>query len=304
MAKKLKPFHLFAPISRVNDEERIVEGHAFVNEVVEGEGGIRLLRTTMEAATPDYMRWGAVREMHQPSAVGTALGVEWDATGAYFRAKVVDDAAWAKVKAGVYKGFSVGVLPRVMRGNQVTAACWAETSLVDRPKDPDAAFSVFRAEGVTAEETAPDAEVEVEELEPEQAEQTDPPAGDPEPTPSVLEAALQPLLTRMEAIQTQLSELVTRAETAEAAVVAAQARVAELERTPMPPRGGTPPVRYPQALERTFAANGGETPVETESLKTELQRLEVDLPKEPDEQKRLAGAARIGVLKRLLAGQV
>lgn len=173
MSRKMKPLQLFAPISRVDAKERIVEGHAFVNEVVEGEGGIRLLRSTMEAATPDYMRWGAVREMHQPSAVGTALDVQWDETGAFFRCKVVDDAAWAKVEAGVYKGFSVGVLPRVMRGNNVTVACWAETSLVDRPKDPDTAFSVFRAEGFD-----PTAEVEVEDLEPAADPLTDPPAAE------------------------------------------------------------------------------------------------------------------------------
>ena len=66
-----KLVQLYAGITRVNEEERIVEGVAFANETVEGEGGIRLKREAMQAATPDYLRWGAVREMHTASAAGT-----------------------------------------------------------------------------------------------------------------------------------------------------------------------------------------------------------------------------------------
>lgn len=140
--------HLFFPITRVDDEARIVEGYAFVNEVVDGEGGIRLLRSAMEAATEDYMRWGAVREMHTASAVGTALadgcGITWDEKGALLRAKIVDDAAWKKVKEGVYRGFSLGAAPKLIRGRNVEKVSWNENSLVDRPKDTDCAFTLFR----------------------------------------------------------------------------------------------------------------------------------------------------------------
>jgi len=253
-----------------------------VNEVVDGEGGIRLLRSTMEAATPDYMRWGAVREMHQPSAVGTALGVDWDERGAFFRCKVVDDAAWAKVQAGVYKGFSVGVLPRVMRGNQVTQATWAETSLVDRPKDPDAAFSVFRAEGFDAE-----AEVEVvEEAEPLSE-------GDFE---ARMEQALEPILAQLQRLEAMSGELVTRAEAAEAALATAQETIQRLEHSPA--RLG--PVRYPSALERDFPANAGADTAETTALKNELKRLAEATPKEPDEQQRFANVQRMQVIQMQL----
>jgi len=132
------------PIDRVDEEERIVEGYAFVNETVPGEGGMRLKRTAMEGATGDYMKWGAIREMHQPSAAGTALSVEWDEKGARIRAKVVDDQAWKKVTERVYKAFSIGVMPTVVRGKDVEQCMWAETSLVDRPKDQDATLDVFR----------------------------------------------------------------------------------------------------------------------------------------------------------------
>lgn len=142
--------HLFIPITRVDDEERVVEGYCFVNEVVDGEGGIRLLRSAMEAATEDYMRWGAVREMHQASAVGTALadgcGITWDEKGAKLRAKIVDEAAWRKVKEGVYRGFSLGASPKLIRGKNVEKVSWVENSLVDRPKDPSCPFTLFRRE--------------------------------------------------------------------------------------------------------------------------------------------------------------
>jgi len=149
-----KLLHLFIPITRVDDEKRIVEGYAFVNEVVPGEGGMRLKRSAMEAATADYVFWGALRAMHQPIAAGTAndgendeLGVVWDDKGAFLRVVVVDDDAWKKVKTKVYKGFSVGVRADVVRGKDVEKCTWVETSLVDRPADTDAEILSFRMEG-------------------------------------------------------------------------------------------------------------------------------------------------------------
>jgi hypothetical protein len=149
---KMKALHTYVPILRVNEEKREVEAYAFVNEKVQGEGGIRLKRTSMEAATADYMKWANVREMHRgDSAVAVAQQVKWDATGAHMTLRVSDDAAWQKVKDGVYKGLSVGVIPEVMRGKDVEKCTWMETSLVDRPADPDARITVFRADGYDPE---------------------------------------------------------------------------------------------------------------------------------------------------------
>jgi hypothetical protein len=157
---RMKAVHTYAPIIRVNDEERTVEAYAFVNEIVAGEGGVRLKRTSMEAATPDYMKWANIREMHRgDSAVGTTQTVNWDKKGAHMTLRVSDDAAWQKVKDGVYKGLSVGVIPEVMRGKDVEKCTWMETSLVDRPADPDARITVFRADGFD-----PDAEHDVQVL--------------------------------------------------------------------------------------------------------------------------------------------
>ena len=104
----------------------------------------------------------AVREMHQPSAVGTATapscGIEWTSdVKAIIRAKISDDQAWKKIKDGVYKGFSVGVRPIMMRGNNVEKCAWVENSLVNRPKDPMPPITMWRAVGADM-----DAESDVE----------------------------------------------------------------------------------------------------------------------------------------------
>jgi hypothetical protein len=163
---KVKTQYIFAPVVRVDDDERIVEGYCFCNPAVKGDS-YSVSRKAMEDATPEYLRWGAVRAMHQPIAAGTAEAIVWDENGALLRAKIVDDQEWRKVKAGVYKGFSIGVKPELVRGNSVEKLTWVENSLVDRPKDPDAVFTVARAEGVDPGEEfecellpAPDAEIE------------------------------------------------------------------------------------------------------------------------------------------------
>ncbi len=172
MSKQLmRAMHVPFEIQRVNEEERTVEAYAFVNEVVDGEGGIRLKRSSMEAATPDYMNWANVRQMHTPSAVGVAKSVTWDERGARMVLEVVDDEAWKKVQRGVYKGLSVGVAPTVMRGKDVEKCRWIETSLVDRPKDPGAIITAVRSADFSEE-------FEVEVLEEQRAEdaETTPPA--------------------------------------------------------------------------------------------------------------------------------
>lgn len=165
---KRKPLRVGFPINRIlrgttesGNEFRYVEGYAFVNEWV-GDG-VNLKRSAMEAAADDYMKFGAVRAMHQPDAVGTAigevtvmgedgteetltLGISWDEKGAKIRTKVVDPNAILKLDEGVYRGFSVGVRPTVMRGTDVVACTWPENSLVDRPADVDALIETVRSD--------------------------------------------------------------------------------------------------------------------------------------------------------------
>ena len=109
----------------------------------------------MRAALPDYMKFGAVREMHQPSAAGTAIeatvGTD-DRT--WFGAHIVDAEAVKKVQAKVYKGFSIGgkVLERDPdEPDTITAIKLVEISLVDRPANPEAIFTMFKAENAAAD---------------------------------------------------------------------------------------------------------------------------------------------------------
>lgn len=148
--------YVHGEITRLDPENRIVEGYCFVNESV-GKGKAKISRRAMEEATQEYLRWGCLREMHGANAAGTAnngtpeLGVTWDDTGAYYRSKVIDDDAWKKCEEKVYKGFSVGVKPLVMRGGTVEKCEWVEVSLVDRPADPDARLTIARADDYNGE---------------------------------------------------------------------------------------------------------------------------------------------------------
>ncbi len=166
--KKLEVLRFFVPINReaINEKERIVEGVAFANPKVASDE-YELTVEAMRDATPDYMEWGAVRRMHQSHAAGTArsearenLGVEWSEDDkAVIRCYVSDDQDWKNVVDGVYKGFSVGVVAREVRGKKITRCTWIETSLVDRPADPDAKITSYRSETLTPEEGPFDCEV-------------------------------------------------------------------------------------------------------------------------------------------------
>jgi hypothetical protein len=70
----------------------------------------RVAPAAMKAALPDYLRFGALREMHGMSAAGATLGADVGEDGlTRIEAHVVDPLAVKKVKLGVYKGFSSAV---------------------------------------------------------------------------------------------------------------------------------------------------------------------------------------------------
>lgn len=105
----------------------------------------------MKAAIPGYMEWGAVREMHQPKAAGTALETSVDDKGrTMLGVHVVDPVAVEKCRTGVYKGFSVGGIAKGRDATDkktITDFEWIETSLVDRPANPSAKFLVVKMDG-------------------------------------------------------------------------------------------------------------------------------------------------------------
>jgi hypothetical protein len=112
----------------------------------------------MKAALPDYQRFPALREMHQPSAAGRVTEAYVDDDGAtQIVAHVVDPIAISKVRAGVYAGFSIGgkVTARdpqdrtIIKGIRLT-----EISLVDVPCQPNATLNMWKAEAMSSNPTS------------------------------------------------------------------------------------------------------------------------------------------------------
>jgi hypothetical protein len=108
-----------------------------------------VLPAAMKAALPDYMRFGALREMHGMSAAGATLSAQVDADGVTrIETHVVDPLAVKKVQLGVYKGFSIGgkVLARDPANSKIiTKLRLNEISLVDRPCNPEAVVEMWKA---------------------------------------------------------------------------------------------------------------------------------------------------------------
>lgn len=152
---------LYAEIAKMeaqDDGTVKVWGYAS-SEAVDSDGEI-IAAEAMKAAIPDYMKFGAVREMHGSNAAGTAIEINVEDDGrTFFGAHIVDPVAVTKVKTGVYKGFSIGgsVTARdELNKSQITGLKLTEISLVDRPANPDAVFTCFKADKPKDDEEAAD----------------------------------------------------------------------------------------------------------------------------------------------------
>ena len=142
----------FVPFHKVDEEQRMVWGRA-TDETVDSESDVIDYGAT-KAAVAEWTQWRNIREMHQPSAVGVAVEITLDdaAKALDLGVKVVDDEAWRKVKGGVYKGFSVAglvfdVVMTKLDGQdirRITRYALTEISLVDRPANPSARFSMLK----------------------------------------------------------------------------------------------------------------------------------------------------------------
>ena len=151
--------HLYGSIQKVDSEQRMVYGYAST-ETVDSSGEI-VKKSAIEEALEDYLSWGNVREMHALSAVGKTVEASVDDIGLFIGAHIVDDAAWKKIKAGVYNGFSIGgkVLARDPKNRKiVTKVLLNEISIVDRPCNPDAKFDIWKAVGLSGVSAASESE--------------------------------------------------------------------------------------------------------------------------------------------------
>lgn len=154
-----KPLHVTIPITKVDEEQRMVYGYATVEEI-DAHGEI----ITYEASKKAFSDWiGNIREMHQDIAVGKAIEVTFDddAKGIWIGARISESTdgenAWIKVKEGVLAGFSIGgrVNESELRTMSVdgkkkavpviTDYVLGETSLVDNPAVASAIFQMVKS---------------------------------------------------------------------------------------------------------------------------------------------------------------
>lgn len=159
----------YGNIEKVEDQDDgtiKVYGYAS-SEAVDSDGEI-IKADAMDAAIADYMKFPAVREMHQPIAAGTGLVMKVEEDGrTWFGAHIVDPTAIKKVQTKVYRGFSIGA--RVTSRDDankavITGLKLKEVSLVDRPANPEATIELWKAEDLGDDAPAPEQVNAVDEL--------------------------------------------------------------------------------------------------------------------------------------------
>src|SRR6516164_6308437 len=153
---------LYGAIEKVEAQaDGTVKVHGIASTESTDDQGEVVKAEAMREALPDYMKFPAVREMHQLQAAGTALEAEVGPDNiTRIVAHIVDPVAVSKVKSQVYRGFSIG--GRVTKreaGNPktITGLVLNEISLVDRPANPEAIFDCWKASmaGPPASNAAP-----------------------------------------------------------------------------------------------------------------------------------------------------
>ncbi|HWU73089.1 MAG TPA: HK97 family phage prohead protease [Sphingomonas sp.] len=144
-------FRQFGAITKIEDQDDgTIKVWGVASSETRDQQGETITATAMRAALPDYGRFPALREMHEPSAAGRVVEAEVNDHGiTQICAHVVDPLAITKVRSGVYAGFSIGgkVLKRDTADRSViTALKLVEISLVDSPCNPDAVINMWKAD--------------------------------------------------------------------------------------------------------------------------------------------------------------
>ena len=142
---------LFGELTKIEDQpDGTLKVYGVASTGARDDAGEIVLPAAMRAALPDYARYPALREMHQPTAAGRTLEASVDEEGATrIVAHVVDPVAIAKVRSRTYSGFSIGgrVLARDPGDSTViTKIRLSEISLVDRPANPEAVIDLWKAD--------------------------------------------------------------------------------------------------------------------------------------------------------------
>ena len=154
---------IFARLTKVNEADRTIEG-VIASEAVDRSGEI----FDYAKSKPNFVRWsselgkatdgkniGNVRAMHGNVSAGITKAMEFDdsAKQIVVKAEITDDNEWRKVLKGNYTGLSIGgkyaeKWKDETLGKTRYAADPSEYSLVDLPCNPEATFTVVKADGV------------------------------------------------------------------------------------------------------------------------------------------------------------
>lgn len=150
-----------------DEDQHIVEG-IVTDGLIDIDGHI-IDPEGFKEAMADYLEWGNIRDQHGLPVAKVIEILDWNK----FAVQVVDENVWKKIKAGLYKGFSVGIrvldvvvddvskytaesfagVPRVMAESikeggfvfRITKMLLAEVSIVDRPANPRARITSIKS---------------------------------------------------------------------------------------------------------------------------------------------------------------
>lgn len=178
---KAKAPRVFVPLTKVDEEQRLVYGR-ITSEEVDQSGEVM----DYDTSKPNFEKWsnqietasgglskGNLRVMHGLSVAGKLTDIAFDDEDKSIEvcAKVVDESEWDKVLEGCYTGFSVGgkygkKWKDTVNGSQITkfTAVPNEVSLVDNPCVKSATFALVKADGAEEAITFKNAEVEEDQL--------------------------------------------------------------------------------------------------------------------------------------------
>ena len=139
---------LFGAIEKYDsqDDGSVLIAGIASSELQDSQGEI-ISADAMRKALPEWMAWGNIREQHSRNAVGKAISADVNPDGkTRISAKIVDTEAVKKIKAGIYKGFSIAGECLSKMANVVTRLSLSEISICDRPVNPECVFSIWKAE--------------------------------------------------------------------------------------------------------------------------------------------------------------
>ena len=107
----------------------------------------------LREAMPEWMKFGNVREMHQPIAAGVGLELNAEGDDWYLKSQVVDEGTAKKIEAKALTGYSIGIKgakvvnDALARGGRIVGGTIVEVSYVDRPCNPTAVAGIAKAVG-------------------------------------------------------------------------------------------------------------------------------------------------------------